>query len=115
MESLDMYDLDGKLLPIKMSFSDVKSGLGAIMNLFNSTTTTLGSTLTRNIDLDTNLLNLKETLEKFGINKFYGAGWDTIYSEYVEGKSLGQLVAQAKNKSALLMPLLFTILATNSK
>lgn len=115
MESLDMYDMDGQILPIKMSFSDVKSGLGAIMNLFNSTTTTLGSTLTRNIDLDTNLLNLKDNLEKFGINKFYKEGWDTIYSKYVEGKSLGQLIAQAKNKPALLMPLLFTILATNPK
>jgi hypothetical protein len=30
MESLNMYALDGKMLPIKLSFSDVKSGLGGI-------------------------------------------------------------------------------------
>jgi len=111
MESLDMYDLNGGQLPIKMTFSDVKSGLGAIMNLFNSTTTTLGSTLTRNIDLHSYFDGLKESLENTGINKFYKEGWDSIYTTYVQGKTLGQLIAQAKNKPALLMPLLFTILS----
>jgi hypothetical protein len=86
MESLDMYDpKDGKHLPIKLSFSDVKSGLGGIMNLFNLTS---GSNLLRNYKLDS-LSDPKNTLIQAGIKKFYKEGFDDIYNEYVKGKTIG--------------------------
>lgn len=112
MESLDMYNVDnGEMLPFKMSFSDVKSGLGGIMNLFVNSNE-IG--LIRNIKPHSYLLNLKENLEKTGIQNFYEKGWDKIYDKYVRNATLGQLIAQTKVKPSLLMPLLFTILATNS-
>ena len=91
MESLDMYSIDnGEVLPYKMSFSDVKSGLGGIMNLFSDTNET---GLTRNIKLHTYLLNLKDNLEKTGIQNFYGKGWDDVYDTYIRNNTLGQLIA----------------------
>lgn len=114
MESLNLYDVKSEeILPIKMSFSDVKSGLGGIMNLFNSTLK--NGELSRNIDLSSYLsANLKEDLEKTGIQNFYGQSWNDIYNTYVEEKTLGQLIAKSKQKPALLMPILFTTLAMYS-
>lgn len=112
MESLNMYDGE-KRLPFKMTFSDVKSGLGGIMDLFNSQNLS-ERILTRDYRLDS-LLNLKETLRQAGLELFYKNGsFDTIYKEYVAGKTIGQLLAETKQDPALLAPLLFTILAKYS-
>lgn len=111
MESLNMYRLNGEMLPIKMTFSDVKSGFGGIMNLFNGYTT--DGRFIRDIILDEGIINLKQKLENSGIKKFYKEGWETIWEKYVQGKTFGELLAETKQDPALLTPLLFTILGKN--
>ena len=111
MESLNMYDVNGKRLPFKMTFSDVKSGIGGIMDLFNSYNVN-EKTLSRNYRLDS-LLNLKKDLKSTGLDRFY-KNFDEIYNTYIKGKTIGQLIAKTKQDPALLMPLLFTTLVLKS-
>ena len=117
MESLNMYNTDGKILPFKMTFSDVKSGLGSIMNLFSMELPekSSGFQLFRNIELSSYFsVDLKKDLEDAGLNNLYKEDWDSVYENYIQGKTFGQLLAQTKRSPSYLMPLLFTLLAVKS-
>jgi len=110
MESLDMYSpTNGAKLPITLTFSDVKSGLGGIMNLFNY----YDKGLLRNFELDS-LVDPLNDLKEANLDKFYKGDLENLYFEYVKGKTIGQLIAKTKRDPALLAPILFTILAKNA-
>ena len=108
MESLNMYDpKNGALLPFKMSFQDVKSGIGGIMKVFNRNHKRDGTPL-RQFSLDS---ISTDTLKRFGIDQFYKDGWEDIVLDELKGKTLGELLAKTKKDPALYSPLLFGILA----
>jgi hypothetical protein len=77
--------------------------------LFNASSKN-AKTLTRKIKFNS-FINLKERLENTGINEFYGEGWDTIYKEYIDDKTLGEFLAKVKQDPTFLAPLLFSFFA----
>lgn len=106
VESLDMYDVNGNLLPYKMTFSGVKSGLSTIMEVLEKV---------HDINFMMNEATIDYEIEQaFQNSNLYGNSWNYIKQNYITGHSLQEFIALAKNDPTMYAPVLFGILASSS-